>query len=78
MSQRVKERQPVSFRVKGEKIGDGDLYPDGSLIIRHETGIRDGMEIEVVDSEGQILAIGVLADAGVIGGAKLINATWMT
>ena len=77
MSNNHREQSPVTFFINDQQIGDGDLFPDGSLIIRHESGIKDGMELQVVDAQGQLLVIGILTNAGVVGGAKLLNPVWM-
>jgi len=70
MSENLKY-QYVTFVSDGKQVGSGSIYKDDGLIIRQSEGIKDGMEITVLGEQGEILAIGILADSGVFGGARL-------
>ena len=71
MSENLKH-QFVTFVTEGRKVGSGSIHKDEGLIIRQSEGIKDGMEITVLDQDLQIVAVGILVDSGVIGGARLL------
>lgn len=65
----------VTFVAEGRVVGRGSIHQDNGLIIRQSEGIHDGMEITVLDESLEIIAVGILADSGMIGGAKLVKGT---